>query len=100
MTILKRTDDILVGQIDDIGNDVFGTSFFAFLFFDKNSAELKEDHKDFLAGRATLILKDPIGFAEMYGYTDTTGSDQVNDQFSLDRLSGNLNLLEGYLDRT
>ena len=93
MADLPNNEDIEVQEIDDLGDDVFGSAFAAFLFFDFNSTDLKEVHKEFLSTKATAFLTSPIGFAEMYAYTDTKGSDQVNAQFAAARLNAVQNFL-------
>ena len=60
--------DIQVFAFDDLSGDPFGgPEFAAFLSFDKNGTELKEAHREFLASKATRVLRNPIGFAEIYG---------------------------------
>jgi hypothetical protein len=93
MADLPTNEDLKVLEIDDLGDDVFGPAIAAFLFFDFNSKELKEAHKEFLSTKATAFLTDPIGFAEMYAYTDTKGTDQVNAEFAAARLHAVQNFL-------
>jgi hypothetical protein len=78
--------DIEVHVFDDLTGEPFGPEFAAFLFFEKNGIDLTPAHRAFLARKAVNVLRDRIGFAEMYAFTDTTGTDQVNEEVSLARL--------------
>jgi len=92
--ILGADDSVIqVFAFDNLSGDPFGPEFAAFLFFDKNGTELAEAHKQFLATKAVLVLSNPIGFAEIYAFTDTTGTDQVNEEVSLARLRAVQNFL-------
>ena len=86
-TDISSNADIDVQVFEDLSGDPFGgPEFAAFLFFDKNGTELKEAHKEFLTSKAVFVLANPIGFAEIYAFTDSTGTDQVNEEVSFARL--------------
>lgn len=78
--------EIQVFDFDNLSGDPFGPELAAFLSFDKNGTELKETHKQFLASKAANILSKSSGFAEIYAFTDSTGTDEVNEEVSLARL--------------
>ena len=59
--------------------DELGTSFKVLLKnFRHNGAELLPDHIDVVRDRVVPFVQSRIGFAEIYGLTDRSGSRQVN----------------------
>ena len=82
-------EDLFVSQEETLGGleDEFGPSFFILLRnFDLNSNLLKAAHLDILRGRIVPFVQRSVGFAEIYGMTDRSGSRQLNYQISGKRL--------------
>ncbi len=90
VTVLSETPDLFVLKEDFPAGSVedeFGPSFFILLRnFDHNTTRLKAEHATELRDRVVPFVKNNIGFAEIYGMTDRSGSRQVNYKVAASRL--------------
>jgi len=88
--LVTDTEDLLVIREETFGGleDEFGPSFFILLRnFDLNSDVMKHEHLDVLRERVTPYIQRSVGFAEIYGMTDRSGSRQTNYEVSQRRLA-------------
>ena len=84
------TEDLFVSKEETLGGleDEFGPSFFILLRnFDLNSDVMKHEHQDILRDRVTPYIQRSVGFAELYGMADRSGTPQVNYEVSGRRLA-------------
>jgi hypothetical protein len=82
--------DLFVLKEETLGGleDEFGPSFFILLRnFDLNSDLMKHEHLDVLRERVTPYIQRSVGFAEIYGMADRSGTPQVNYEVSGRRLA-------------
>lgn len=85
----RDEEDLFVSQEETLGGveDEFGPSFFILLRnFDLNSDLLKAAHLEILRDRVVPFVKNRVGFSEIYGMTDRSGSRQLNYQVAGRRL--------------
>ena len=90
MSVLQDSTDLFVFREEPLVavEDEFGPSFFILLKnFPLNSNVLRAEHTEVLRERVVPFVKQPVGFAEIYGMTDRSGSRKVNYKVSADRLA-------------
>jgi outer membrane protein OmpA-like peptidoglycan-associated protein len=85
-TPLKREKYLSV--LWDIGNDSvnFAPLYQLFLRYDTNETAPRPETWQTLDELVMPYLRRPSGWAEIYAFTDPTGSDEVNDRVSRERL--------------
>lgn len=90
MSLVHESANALVIRDDGLFADVedeLGTSFKIILHnFRHNGAELLPDHIDVIRDRVVPFVQSRIGFAEIYGLTDRSGSRLVNYKVGGQRL--------------
>src|SRR4051794_25189673 len=90
ITTIVDNDDLFVAKEDsfiDLESDLFGASFFILLRnFALNGHFLLPAHVEVLRERVAPFIMKPVGFAEIYGMTDRSGSRQINYQVSAERV--------------
>lgn len=88
--VLSDTTDLFVFREDPLVavEDEFGPSFFMLLKnFPLNGNVLRAEHSEVLRERVAPFIKQRVGFAEIYGMTDRSGSRKLNYKVSGDRLA-------------